>query len=137
MQPTVKAALLADYALTSQDGKLSVLGIFGNVNFPSLPNSLPRFFVVFVLSLDSGDHNLRLGMLDPSGQQLLPDPPVATVSVDVAGADTNLVVDFNNLPFERAGIYQLQLLYEGRLLHTIPLPIQSIGGVPGMTPGRA
>lgn len=136
MQPTVKAALLCDYALTSQEGKLSVLGIFANINFPTLPNALSRFFVVFVLSLDEGTHNLHMGMLDPSGQQMLPEPPQAEVNVEIAGADTNLVIDFNNLPFNRSGIYQVQLFYEGRLIHTIPLHIQSMDQ-PGIIAGRA
>jgi hypothetical protein len=133
MQPSVKAALLCDYALTSDDGKLSLVGVFSNINFPSLPNAYARFFVVLILTLEAGDHALRLGILDPSGQQMLPDPPQVDVRVEVPGADTNLVVDFNNLPFNRAGIYQVQLYLEGRLLHTMPLNIQSAapqGGPP-------
>lgn len=126
MQPTVKAGLLCDYALTSDDGKLSVLGIFGNINFPSLPNAYPRFFVVIVLNLDAGTHTVQLGILDPSGQNMLPEPPQVEVRVEVPGADTNLVIDFNNLPFNRSGIYQVQLLLEGRLIHAIPLNVQGV-----------
>jgi hypothetical protein len=128
MNPTIKAALLADYALTSDDGKLSVIGIFGNINFPSLPNAYPRFFVVLVISLDAGTHGVQLQILDPSGQPMLPEPPTVEVRVEVPGADTNLVIDFNNLPFNRAGIHQVQLLIEGRLVKTIPLGVQSAGG---------
>jgi hypothetical protein len=136
MQPTVKAALLCDYALTSDDGKLSVMGIFGNINFPTLPNATPRFFVVVILTLDAGSHPVRLGILDPSGQQVLTDPPTVEVNVQIPGADTNLVVDFNNLPFNRAGIFQVQVFLDGRLLHSIPLNVQTI--VPaGAAPVRA
>lgn len=131
MQPTVKAALLADYALTSDDGKLSVMGIFGNVNFPSLPNAYPRFFVVIVLALDSGQHEVRLGIVDPMGQQLLPEPPTVQVNVELPGADTNLVIDFNNLPFQRAGIYQVQLFVDDLLIHSTPLNVQSLGAAGG------
>jgi hypothetical protein len=128
MNPVVKAALLADYALTSDDGKLSVMGIFGNINFPSLPNAYPRFFVVIVVSLDAGTHGVQLQILDPSGQPMLPDPPTVEVRVEMPGADTNLVIDFNNLPFNRAGIHQVQLLIEGRLVRSIPLGVQGVGG---------
>jgi hypothetical protein len=128
MQPTVKAALLCDYALTSDDGKLSVIGIFGNINFPTLPNAYPRFFVVIVISLDAGVHPVRLGIVDPMGQQMLPEPPNVEVNVELAGADTNLVIDFNNLPFQRAGIHQVQLFLDGRLIHSVPLSIQSVDG---------
>lgn len=131
MQPQIKAALLCDYALTSDDGKLSLLGIFGNINFPSLPNAYARFFVVLILNLDAGQHELRLGIVDPGGQQMLPEPPTVQVNVEIPGADTNLVIDFNNLPFQRAGIHQVQLFLAGRLIHSIHLNVQSIGGQGG------
>jgi hypothetical protein len=136
MQPTVKAALLCDYALTSDDGKLSVLGIFSNISFPSLPNATPRFFVVVILTLDAGTHPVRLGILDPSGQQVLTNPPTVEVNVEMPGADTNLVVDFNNLPFNRAGIFQVQLFLDGRLIHSIPLNVQTVASA-GIPPVRA
>ncbi len=136
MEPRIKAALLCDYALTSEDGKLSVIGIFGNINFPTLPNAYPRFFVVMVVMLDAGTHPVRLGIVDPSGQQMLPDPPSVEVKVELAGADTNLVIDFNNLPFQRAGIHQVQLYLHDRLTHSIPLSVQSAGG-PGVIAARA
>lgn len=136
MQPTVKAALLCDYALTSDDGKLSVMGIFGNVNFPSLPNAYPRFFVVIVLSLEAGTHAVELGIVDPAGQQMLPEPPTVEVHVEVPGSDTNLVIDFNNLPFNRSGVHQVQLFLAGRLIHSIPLAVQS-AAAGGMIAARA
>ena len=125
MQPIIKAALLCDYALTSQDGKLSVMGIFGNINFPTLPNAYPRFFVVIIVALDKGAHDVRIGILDPGGQQLLPEQPQVQVNVEVSGADTNLVIDFNNLPFNRSGIHQAQLFLDGMLVHSIPLSIHA------------
>lgn len=136
MQPIVKAALLCDYALTSDDGKLSAMGIFSNINFASLPNAYPRFFVVIILSLDRGTHAVRLGIVDPVGQQMLPDPPTVDVQVELPGADTNLVIDFNNLPFNRGGIYQVQLFLEGRLIHSMPLNIQAVSAE-GLAPVQA
>lgn len=136
MQPMVKAALLCDYALTSDDGKLSAMGIFSNINFASLPNAYPRFFVVIILALDRGTHAVRLGIVDPVGQQILPEPPTVDVQVEVPGADTNLVIDFNNLPFNRGGIYQVQLFVAGRLTHSLPLSIQAMS-TEGMAPIQA
>ena len=135
MQPTIKAALLCDYALTSDEGKLSIMGIFSNINFPSLPNAYSRFFVVIILALDSGTHQVRLGIVEPGGGQMLPDPPTVDVQVEVPGADTNLVIDFNNLPFNRPGIYQVQLFLEGLLIHSIPLSVQT-AAAPGVAPIR-
>ena len=128
MQPIVKAALLCDYALTSDDGKLSAIGMFANINFPQLPNSYPRFFVVIIVALNRGSHIVRLGIVDPIGNQVLPEQPEVHVEVEAPGSDTNLVIDFNNLPFSRAGIHQVQLFVSDLLVHSVPLVIGIAGG---------
>ena len=79
---------------------------------------------------------VRLGIVDPVGQQMLPDPPTVDVQVELPGADTNLVIDFNNLPFNRGGIYQVQLFLEGRLIHSMPLNIQAVSAE-GLAPVQA
>jgi len=136
MPPVVKAGLLCDYALTADDGKLSVMGIFSNITFAEIPGSYPRFFVVFVLTLDSGSHTVRVGITGPDGQPVLPEQPRVDVQVDTPGADTNLVIDFNNLPFNRTGIFQVQLFLADRLIHSIPLSVQGTAGE-RFAPGRA
>jgi hypothetical protein len=125
MQPQVKLAVLCDYALTSQDGKLSILGIFSQMNLAQIPGASPPFFVVVVLTLDRGKFPVRFGLSDPSGQSVLPEePPPFDVQVEMPGTDTNLVLQFNNLPLNRPGIYQIQMFLEGRLIHSIPLSVQ-------------
>jgi hypothetical protein len=129
MNPAVKLAVLCDYALTSQDGKLSVLGIFSQMNMAQLPGITPPYFAVVVLSLDPGNYSVRFGVVDPVGQQVLTDEaPEFDMEVETAGADTNLVIQFNNLPLSRPGIYQVQLFVDARLTHSLPLNVQSAGG---------
>ncbi len=129
MQPSLKLGLLCDYALTSQDGKLSVLGIFSQINLGTLPGASPPFFVVVILTLDAGTYAVRFGIADPSGQQILPEPPPPfDVEVEMPGTDTNLVIQLNNLPLNRAGIYQIQLFVDGRIVHSIPLNVQGSAG---------
>jgi hypothetical protein len=128
MQPEVKLAVLCDYALTSQDGKLSILGIFSQMNLGQLPGVSPPFFVVVVLTLDRGTFPVRFGIVDPSGGSVLPEePPPFDVQVDMPGTDTNLVLQFNNLPLSRPGIYQMQVFLEGRLIYSLPLSVQAAG----------
>jgi hypothetical protein len=128
MQPTVKLGVLCDYALTSQDGKLSVLGIFSQINVGGMPAASPPFYVVVVLTLDGGTVPVRFGLVDPVGQPVLPEePPPFDVEVESPGTDTNLVIQFNNLPLSRPGIYQVQVFVQGRLLHSIPLNVQAQG----------
>lgn len=128
MNTAVKMAVLCDYALTSQDGKLSVLGIFSQMNMAQIPGVTPPFFAVAVLSLDQGSYSVRFGVVDPVGQQILTDEaPEFDMEVETPGADTNLVIQFNNLPLARPGIYQIQLFLDGRLTHSLPLNVQSVG----------
>jgi len=135
MQPLIKAALLCDYALTGADGKLSALGIFNNINFPNLPNAYPLFFAVIILALDSGTHPIQLGIVDPMGQQVLPESPSVDVPVEVAGAEANLVIGFPTVQFNRPGIYQVQLFVDGLLCQSIPLTIQTVPSE-GFPPAR-
>ncbi|MGI8824032.1 MAG: DUF6941 family protein [Chloroflexota bacterium] len=135
MPPVIKAAFICDYALTSDDGKLSAMGIFSNINFPTMPNAYPRFFVVIILSLDEGGHPVSLGIVDAFGQQMLEDQPAVDVQVDVPGTDTNLVIDFNNLPFNQPGIHQVQLFLDGLLIHSVPLSVQILT-IPNQQPSR-
>lgn len=130
MQPVVKVGLLCDYALTGMDQRLSLIGLFNNINFPSLPAAYPQFFVVFVLNLDRAQHEVHLGIVNPTGQQMLPDAEPVSVDVEVPGAETNLVIGFNNIQFDRPGIYQVQLFVNARLVHSIPLNVQAVGDVP-------
>lgn len=126
MNPAVKLAVLCDYALTSQDGKLSVLGIFSQMNMAQLPGVTPPYFAVVVLGLEQGSYSVRFGVVDPVGQQVLTDEaPEFDMEVETAGADTNLVIQFNNLPLSRPGIYQIQLFLDGRLTHSLPLNVQA------------
>jgi hypothetical protein len=128
-QSIVKVGLLCDYALTGLDHKLSLIGLFNNINFPSLPAAYPQLFVVFILTLERGEHRLRLGIVDPTGQHMLPEAEPIPVNVEIPGAETNLVCGFNNIQFDRPGIYQVQLFIEGRLIHSIPLSVQAIGNM--------
>jgi hypothetical protein len=104
------------------------------MNFPALPSAYPRFFVVVIVALDPGPHTVRLRILDPAGLNILGDEG-ADVQVESTGGDTNLVVDFNNLPFERPGIYQVQLVIEGSVVQSLPLVVQ--GGSAGSATAQA
>lgn len=136
MPPTVRLALVCDYALKSQDEKLSVLGIFSQINVAEVPASSPPFFVVVSIAMDVGNHQVRVGVLNPVGGNVLPDTPQFEVDVEQPGAATDVLLQFNGLPFERTGIYQVQVFVDGLLIHSVPLSVQSVNQ-PGVEPIRA
>jgi hypothetical protein len=136
MEPTVRLAMLCDYALKSQDGKLSVLGIRNDLDVQEIPGVTQAFFVVVRLALAPGTHNVRFRVVDPAGQSAIPESDDLPVEVEAPGIDTDIMLQMNTMPVGRPGIYQIQFFIEGRLIHSIPVSIQ--GPMPGsMAPARA
>jgi hypothetical protein len=121
----VKLALLCDYALTSQDGKVSVIGIFSTITFASLPATYPRFYVAAILALDPGQYAAQLQLITPTGADMLPNAPPLNVDVPVVGIETNLIIGFDNLHFEVPGLYQVQLRVGSDLTLTIPFTVMT------------
>jgi hypothetical protein len=121
-----KLALLCDYALTSQDGKVSVMGIFSNIALPALPANYPRFFVVAILLLDPGQHSARIQLVSPSGAEMLPNAPSMNLDVPAPASETNLIIGFDNILFESAGLHQVQLRIGAQLAVTIPFTVTTV-----------
>ena len=123
--PRVRLALLCDYALTSEDGKVSAIGLFSTINFAQLPGNYPRFFVVIVTSLPPGPHTAQLSMVDPRGEQVIPNGPTMNLDVPEGSNESNLIIGFDNLGFEHAGIHQLQLAVDGSLAISLPFTVMA------------
>jgi hypothetical protein len=70
------------------------------------------------------------------GGNVLPDAPQFEVDVEQPGAATDVLLQFNGLPFERTGIYQIQIFVDGLIIHSVPLSVQSVSQ-PGVEPVRA
>ena len=89
-------AVVADYALIDQQGKLSVLGIFQHVWVTSFPAVCPRTHLVLRVRgrrTEIGVHTIRIRFVDEAGTELLGgegtvqfgEPPAGVVDVE-AGA---------------------------------------------------
>ena len=135
MATAVKAGLLCDFVITSQDGNLSLIHLFSDLFFTTFPAAYPRLFVVFFLALDRGEHQVQVSILDPGGAPLLSEVEPANLDVELPGAESNLVMELPNFVFPRPGIYQVQLLVDGRLVHGMPLRVHNVEDQ--MAPARA
>ena len=70
----VDFAVLADYALIDQQGKLSVLGIFQHVWVAGFPATHPRTHLVLRVKgrrTEIGNHVMRIRFLDEQGRELM------------------------------------------------------------------
>lgn len=119
----VRLALLCDYALTSEDGKVSALGLFSNMSFASLPANYPRFFVVIVAALHPGHHEATITLLGPTGAEIIPNGPAMTLDVPEGSNETNLIIGFDNITFESPGLHQLQMRLDGKVAITLPFAV--------------
>jgi len=143
LSPHMRIGVLCDHAMVSQDGKLSLIGIFDRIAVPGLPVQHPRFFVVAVFDMAPGDYTVRVELIDPTGSNVLQDQGVEIpVSVAAVGQSGNLVAELNMLPLEFAGRYDFNLYVETQRVGTISLTVeigqpQLVPGGPGMGMGQA
>jgi hypothetical protein len=137
MYPHMRMGVLCDHALVSQDGKLSLIGIFDRIVVPGLPIHHPRFFVVAVFDMLPGNHLVRVDLIDPTGHNVLRDQKVEIpVSVPTLGQSGNLLAELNMLPLEFVGRYDFNLYVGDSLAGTISLNVEvgqqgSFGPGPG------
>lgn len=121
----VDFAVLADYALIDQQGKLSVLGIFQHVWVASFPAVHPRTHLVVRVRgrrTEIGEHRIRIRFVDDRGQELIGgdgtvqfgEPPAGVTEVE-AGAV--LVFD---VPLPREGQYAFEITMGDQVLR-VPL----------------
>ena len=120
------SAVLADYALIDQHGKLSVLGIFQHVWVAGFPAVHPRTHLVLRVRgrrTELGEHPIRIRFLDDLGQELMGgegtvhfgEPPAGITEIE-AGAV--LVFD---VPLPRPGSFAFEITVDSGAALLVPL----------------
>lgn len=130
----VKLAVLADYANVSQDGKLNIMGIFQEINAPSLPFPLPQMYLV--LTFEAGpaefgsEKQLRVVLVDSDGNERMSLEGQVKVPRPLrrgAPAYINEAIGLAGVPFDRAGDYHFAALVGGETKETVPLHVNDLG----------
>lgn len=113
----VNLAVLADYANVSQDGKLNIMGIFQEVNAPSLPFQLPQMYLVMSFSAGPAEfdsvRNVRIALLRGDGQEVLTLGAQMTVpraNRPGSRAYINEAIGLAGIGFQEAGDYGFSVL---------------------------
>jgi hypothetical protein len=130
----VTLAVLADYANVSQDGKLNIMGIFQEVNAPSLPFPLPQMYLVVSFAAGPAEvdsvRDLRVALLhgddqEPilnlEGQLIIPRPMRSG-----SRSYFNEAIGLAGVTFERAGEYAFSILVGGDEKATVPLHVNDL-----------
>ena len=124
----IDLALVCDYALIDQFGKLSMLGVFENLWIPQFPAVHPRVHLVVRLKgkrTEIGDHTIRIRFVSDEGKEIINGDGVVTFNEPPAGiteieSGTVLVFD---LPLEKVGKYQFEVLVDQDLNATVPITV--------------
>jgi hypothetical protein len=95
---------LADYAMTGEDKKLSVIGIFDKLFIRQLPGNHARMsFVVTFVGASNTEDDVKLKIIAPSGKEDF----AADVKLSFGeNGKFNFVSNFEGFPFNEIGTYR-------------------------------
>ncbi len=126
----VTVAVLADYANVSQDGKLDIMGIFQEVNPPTLPFALPQMYLVLSFSAGPAEfgsvRNIRIPLLHSDGQEILvleAQMQVPRANRPGSRAYINEAIGLAGVTFDRPGDYAFSVLVGDDEKATVPLHV--------------
>lgn len=112
-------AVLADYALIDQQGKLSIIGIFQHIWVAAFPTVNTRTHLVLRVRgrrTEIGAHAIRIRFVDDTGRELLGGEGTVQFGEPVAGVtelEAGAVLVFD-VPLPRAGQYAFEISLDGQ-----------------------
>ena len=112
--------LLCDYAMTAQDGKISAVGVFSQINLQRLPAAHGRCFIVAILEATPGPHELTFQVISPSGRATLQQAPRLRIEVPANATTANIVAELKGMRLEEIGRYRIEVRSGDRLLGSSP-----------------
>lgn len=117
---------LADFA-QDNNSKLTVVGTFDSISAPQFPVQHPTCSIACRLRFsakEKGEHLFKLRLIDSEGQELI-NPVQGNIQINTsAGHDItsiNIVINFNQLQFAKAGRYSFELYIDGDWKSGLPL----------------
>jgi hypothetical protein len=118
--------LLCDYALTAQDGKISAVGIFSQINVARLPATHGRCFIVAILEATPGTHELSFQVISPTGKPTLPQAPRLRIEVPPNATTANIVADLKGMRLAEIGRHRIEMRAGDQLLGSSPFTVNLI-----------
>jgi hypothetical protein len=126
----VTVAVLADYANLSQDGKLNIMGIFQEINPPTMPFTLPQMYLVMSFSAGPAEFNttrdIRIPLLHSDGQEILAmeaQMRVPRARRPGSRAYINETIGLAGTTFPQAGDYAFHILIGDDEKAVVPLHV--------------
>jgi hypothetical protein len=135
----VDFAVVSDYALVDQAGKISVLGIFQHIWVQQFPAMHPRLHLVLRLKgkrTEIGEHPVQIRLVDEEDTEILggggtvnfAEPPAGVTDIEAAAV---LVFD---VPFPHAGTYRFEITVDGTPAASVPITVTQMPAPPSGDP---
>jgi hypothetical protein len=130
----IQVAVVCD-AATENNGKLNLLGAFDGIQTQQLPAIHPQCSIALRMTfskVEEGNHKLRFNFVDEDGKSImqgasLPELPfLVRVPDDSHFLTINFIVSIQQLRFEKAGLYSIDVAIDGRQEVGIPLVVKYI-----------
>ena len=121
-------AVVCDYAIVDQYGKLSVLGMFQHIWVAQFPAVHPRLHLVLRLKgrrTEIGEHAVRIRLTDEGGNEVLKGDGTVTFSEPPAGVveiEAGCVLVFD-VPFRQAGRYRFEIAVDDDERTEVPIVV--------------
>ena len=127
-------AFLCDSA-TDDRGKLHALGIgIDRVQGDSIPLTHPRFIIVCVVnysSVESGEKQMAIRLLDPDAQDTIPPIEQAIAfspRQGVVDSKARIIVEVNSVTFNSQGPHAFHVVIEGNEMARLPINVSLRSG---------
>lgn len=124
-------AVVADYALVDQTGKVSVLGIFQHIWVQQFPAMHPRLHLVLRLKgkrTEIGEHRVQIRLADEAGAEILGGSGSITFAEPPAGVteiEAPAILAFD-VPFAHPGMYRFEISIDGERAAEVPLSVSQM-----------
>lgn len=124
----IQVAVLCDSAADYR-GKLCILGTFDTILAPTLPSTHPHCSIalrVVFRDSDEGAHKFKIRLINEDGKNILPNiEPEISVKLpeNVFFFSRNLIFNLQQIKFEQAGLYSIDVLIDEVMMARIPLQV--------------
>jgi hypothetical protein len=119
-------------AATDSAGKLNILGVYDTIGSAKVPFVQNRCAIVLKIRferIERGEHKLKLTIVDQDGKPVVPalEGPLNISFPDSSpSATAQLILDLQNVRFEKFGEFAIDLAVDGRQESSIPLFVKQI-----------
>lgn len=130
IKPNLQFSVLCDDVKREDNGKFMLIGLFEAINAKKFPATHPTLFLVNRWCKGEGTFNQKIRIVNTADNKVVfetDDQPFELKDID--GHHT-LISKINNIVFNTAGKYWVEILLNGDLVLNYPIMLREVPGEP-------